>query len=88
MAASAPSFSSCDVVPQQCYRKERTTRPLGRRPRPPGTLAPPSGTPPRHIYTILSPFTFYSYNDASHFGRPFLNNVALLVCYDSMDDFQ
>lgn len=21
MAASAPSFSSCDVVPQQCYRR-------------------------------------------------------------------
>lgn len=33
MAASAPSFSSCDVVPQQCYRRTAEESPAVSAPR-------------------------------------------------------
>lgn len=35
MAASAPSFSSCDVVPQQCYRRTAEESPAVSAPPPP-----------------------------------------------------
>lgn len=34
MAASAPSFSSCDVVPQQCYRRTAEESPAVSAPSP------------------------------------------------------